>query len=76
MPRARLQPKPAAPPVQPQALTIIQFCEAFGISEAFYYKLKRQGIGPKEMKLGTRILISMEAAAQWRTERENAAEQG
>lgn len=52
------------------ALSIAQFCEAHNISEGFFYKLKRQGIGPREMKLGTRTLITFEAAAKWRAERE------
>jgi hypothetical protein len=34
------------------ALTIAQFCEAFNISAAFYYKLKKQRQGPREMKVG------------------------
>jgi len=52
------------------ALSIAQFCQAHNISEAFFYKLKRQGIGPREMKLGTRTLITFEAAAKWRAARE------
>jgi hypothetical protein len=52
------------------ALTISQFCEAFNISEAFYYKLKKQRQGPREMKVGARTLISLEAADAWRRERE------
>jgi len=54
------------------ALSIAQFCDAHNISEGFYYKLKRQGIGPCEMKLGARTLITLESAAEWRRERENA----
>ena len=52
------------------ALTILQFCSAHGISEGFFYKLKKQGCGPREMKLGARTLITMEAAAEWRAQRE------
>ena len=52
------------------ALSIAQFCEAHNIGEGFFYKLKRQGIGPREMKLGTRTLITFEAAAKWRAARE------
>jgi hypothetical protein len=55
------------------ALSIPEFCESFGISEAFYFKLKRQGLGPVEMKVGQRILISLEATAAWRAQREAAA---
>ena len=55
------------------ALTIPEFCVAFRISDDFYYKLKRQHEGPREMKVGKRTLISMEAAKAWRIAREEAA---
>ena len=32
----------------------------------FFYKLKKQGEGPREMKVGARTLITLEAAAEWR----------
>ena len=54
------------------ALSILEFCAAFGISDDFYYKLKRQGQGPREMKVGKRTLISLAAADAWRIERERA----
>jgi hypothetical protein len=53
------------------ALSILQFCDAHGISEAFYYKLKKQCKGPREMKVGARTLISFESAAEWRRARED-----
>ena len=56
------------------ALSIPEFCEAHGISAGFYFKLKRQGEGPREMKVGARTLITIEAAAAWRRERENASQ--
>lgn len=65
-------PKPAAPPPPRLAMNIPEFCEAFRISEDFYFKLKRQGQGPREMKVGKRTLISVEAANEWRIERERA----
>ena len=64
------------PPTPRLALSIPEFCEAHGISEAFYYKLKKQGEGPREMKLGARTLISLEAAAEWRRARENQPGRG
>ena len=54
------------------AYTVAEFAEAHRISEAFVYKLMSQGEGPAVMKLGTRTLISFEAAAAWRAEREAA----
>ena len=64
------------PPTPRLALSIPEFCEAHGISEAFYYKLKRQGEGPREMKVGARTLITFESAAEWRRARENQHERG
>jgi hypothetical protein len=52
------------------AYTIKEFCHAHRISPDFYFSLQRRGIGPKAMKIGRRTLISVEAAAQWRRERE------
>jgi len=58
------------PPPPRLALTILEFCAAFRISDDFYYKLKRQCKGPREMKVGKRTLISLVAADEWRIERE------
>ena len=63
----------ADPPPPRLALSILEFCDAHGISEGFYYKLKKQRKGPREMKVGTRTLITFEAAADWRREREAAS---
>ncbi|MDI2076510.1 hypothetical protein ABIF68_010402 [Bradyrhizobium japonicum] len=52
------------------AMSIQQFCFAHNISEDFYYKLKRKGEEPREMKVGRRTLISHEAATEWRRRRE------
>jgi hypothetical protein len=54
-------------------LTIDEFCKAFGISRSLYYILRRQGLGPREMRFGVHIVISMEAADQWRREHEGNA---
>ena len=55
------------------ALSILEFCDAHGISEGFYYKLKKQRKGPREMRLGKRTLVTFESAAEWRRERELAS---
>ena len=75
MPKSRTQS--AAVPQTPRlALSIPEFCDAHGISEGFYFKLKKQGKGPREMKVGARTLITLESAAEWRCERENATRGG
>ena len=71
MPKSRTQS--AAVPQTPRlALSIPEFCSAHGISEALYFKLKKVGEGPREMKVGARTLITLESAAEWRRARENA----
>lgn len=51
---------------QRQAQSIDEFCKSHGISRAMYYKMEKQGRGPRIMRAGTRVLISNEAAADWR----------
>src|SRR3954451_9751216 len=67
-----LAPKAPTPRL---ALSIPEFCEAHGISEGMFYKMKKQNraLTPREMKIGTRTLITFEAAAKWRAEREAAS---
>ncbi|WP_202639061.1 hypothetical protein [Bradyrhizobium sp. CCBAU 051011] len=72
MPKSRTELAAVAPSPTPRlAFSIREFCEAHGISEGFFYKLKKQGESPREMKVGTRTLISFESAAEWRRAREN-----
>jgi predicted DNA-binding transcriptional regulator AlpA len=78
MPKSRTQfaaVRPG-PPTPRLALSIPEFCEAHGISEGLFYKLKKQGEGPREMKVGARTLITFESAAEWRRTRENQHTQG
>jgi hypothetical protein len=55
------------------AYSIAEFCEAFGISIRTYFKLREQGKGPREMRLGRRVLITVESALTWAREREAAS---
>ena len=57
------------------AMSIAQFCDQHSISEAFYYELRKKGKAPDTMEVEGRVLISNEAAARWRAEREHAAAQ-
>jgi hypothetical protein len=52
------------------AHNIPSFCVSNDISEAYYYKLKREGRGPREIEFDGRIIITPEAEADWRRERE------
>jgi hypothetical protein len=48
------------------AYNIGQFCKLHGVSEPFYYKLRKQGLAPQEIRLGRLRLITVEEAARWR----------
>jgi len=61
------------PPVFATAFTIAEFCRAHRMSQTHYFALKKDGLGPDEMEVGRRRIISFEAAARWRAAREAAA---
>jgi len=46
--------------------SVDEFCSSHSISRAMFYKLRAEGKGPRTMSVGTRTLISSEAAADWR----------
>jgi hypothetical protein len=50
--------------------TIKEFCKAHRLSEAMYFKLRNAGLGPREVRAGRRVTVSLEAANDWRRERE------
>jgi hypothetical protein len=52
------------------AYSIREFCAAHRLSESLYFKLRNQGLGPAEMFVGSRRIISFEAAERWRRARE------
>jgi hypothetical protein len=72
--RSGAQTKGKAPSIRgpPACYSIREFCDAHRFSIDFYFRLQRDGLGPKVMKIGGRTLISIEAAADWRKAREEA----
>jgi len=56
------------------AFTIDEFAEAHRMSRGMVYKLWKAGIGPRWMNVGSKRIITDEAAAEWRRERQAAAE--
>jgi len=54
----------------PVVFTVAEFCAAHRISRSLLYLEWKAGTGPRFLRVGTRILITREAAAQWRVERE------
>ena len=53
------------------AFTVNEFCARHRFSVQLFYKNRKQM--PRTFKVGTRVLISKEAAAAWRRQREQAA---
>jgi hypothetical protein len=54
------------PHVPAETLTIQEFCKSHRISMSYFYLLRDRGLAPKVMRLGRRILITKESAAEWR----------
>ena len=55
------------PSEQIKAYSISQFCKMHGdMSRPFFYNLLKKGKAPRLMHLGGRVLISVEAADEWR----------
>jgi hypothetical protein len=52
------------------AFSVSEFSAAHGISPAMFYKMLREGQGPVTMQVGKHLRVSIEAAEQWRRQRE------
>lgn len=61
-------------PDDADAYGVDEFCLRHRFSSQLFYKLKPQGLMPATFNVGTRVLISREAAAAWRRARENATQ--
>jgi hypothetical protein len=46
--------------------SVKDFCRSHGISRGLFYKLLRDGCGPRFIKAGRRTLITKRAAIDWR----------
>ena len=53
--------------------SVDEFCSAHAISRAMFYKLRADGKAPRTMSVGSRTLISYEAASDWRRGCESTA---
>jgi len=56
----------------PDVFTIAEFCAVHHISRTTFYALKETGQGPRTFKVGRRVLITREAADDWRKKLEKA----
>ena len=59
--------------LQKHSFSIKEFCELHAISRSFFYLLREKGEAPRLMKVGRRMLVSAEAAAEWRRNMEHIA---
>jgi predicted DNA-binding transcriptional regulator AlpA len=55
-------------------LTVNAFCAAHSISRSLFYRLVKDGRGPRVTKINNKTLISSEAAANWRERMERETE--
>jgi hypothetical protein len=46
--------------------SIAEFCRRHSICRGTYYNLQAAGVGPRETRAMSRVLISREAAQEWR----------
>lgn len=46
--------------------TLAQFMDLHNVSRSNFYRLQRAGKAPRLMRVGRRVLVSAEAAAEWR----------
>ena len=53
------------------AFSVPEFCKRHGFSRAGFYNLSPD-LRPREMRVGGRVLISKEAAAEWRRRMETS----
>lgn len=55
---------------QPQrhGWNVSEWCNLYGFSRAFYYKLAKQGKAPNTLSIGGVRLITIEADANWRAQ--------
>ena len=55
--------------------TVMEFCAVHRISRSRLYLEWKAGTGPRFFHVGTKVLITREAAAEWRAEREKETSQ-
>lgn len=59
--------------VERRAYSVAEFCASYNVSKSTFYKMARNGTGPRLMRVGERTLVSVEAADEWRRRLESEA---
>jgi hypothetical protein len=57
----------------PQAYTVSEFCIAHRISLSTWHAQRKAGKGPRVMQIGSQFRVAVEAAKEWRAQREKEA---
>ncbi|TAN77818.1 MAG: hypothetical protein EPN20_01540 [Magnetospirillum sp.] len=52
-------------PVSAASYTVQQFCDHHQIGRTTYFKIRKVGLGPKEVRVGKLIRITLEAEREW-----------
>lgn len=52
--------------IEPRVYSVSEFCKSHRVSRSRFYQLLDANTGPRLMRVGRRVLISAEAAADWR----------
>lgn len=66
------QPSASVATTAKAALSIDEWCAAYGFSRASFYNFSAAGIGPKFFRAGKSVRISLQAAQEWLAAREEA----
>ena len=61
-------------PIYEPSYSIQEFCAVERITAPTYFKLRNQGLGPKEMRMGRIIRISHTERLRWQKQREKPTE--
>jgi hypothetical protein len=59
----------------PSMQSVAMFCADNGLSRSLFYRLLKEGRGPRVTKIGRRRLIAATAAAEWRARMERETQQ-
>ena len=59
--------------IKRKSFSKFEFCARHGISPSLYRALRLRGEGPRETRLGTRVLITADDEAAWLHERTAAS---
>jgi len=58
--------------LDPPVYTVAEFCASHRVSRSALYKLWAAGTGPRFKRIGVKVLITREAAAEWRERNDGA----